>query len=89
MQRRSIPMEQPIIETIYKILINNLPITNKTMEQYGLTEGDINKLIEDNEITLKKDKTYNLVRVDNFRKYGVHLLEEKKAYEANICFKKC
>lgn len=82
-------MEQPIIETIYKILINNLPITNKTMEQYGLTEGDINKLIEDNEITLKKDKTYNLVRVDNFRKYGVHLLEEKKAYEANVCFKKC
>ena len=82
-------MEQSPIEIVYKILIDNLQLTDKTMKQYGLTDGDIQKLINDNEIFLKKDHTYTLSRVDDFRKYGVRLLEEKKAYEANLCFKKC
>lgn len=82
-------MEEKLIEVLYKIIIDGLDITQKTMQQYGLSDDEISLLVETRVIMLRKDNKYILFSVDKFRKYGVTLLLKQKIKEANICFEKC
>lgn len=76
------------IEVIYKMLINDIELTDKTLESYGITKKNINKLINDNKIRISNGK-YELVHVKEFFKYGLKLFKQGNISSANACFYKC
>ena len=76
------------IEDIYKMLINGLELNNITLESYGFTNDDIDKLIMNKQIRIEDGK-YNLVSVKKFFSYGIRLLRDRNLSSANACFYKC
>lgn len=77
------------IEQIHRLMIMGSNLTNSALKGSGLSEEDINFLVSTRVIEPAKDDMYRLIAIDDFRRYGVKLLQEKRAREANICFKKC
>ena len=75
-------------EVIYKMLINDLELTDNTLESYGFTKEDINKLLSDNKIRISNGK-YEIVYVNPFFKYGLELFKEGNIGSAKACFYKC
>ena len=77
------------MEPIYKLLINDLKITDDSLKIYGYSKEAICLLLEKNIIERLKTGEYKLVSVDKFRQYGLSLLKEGKNFQANKCFEKC
>lgn len=82
-------MEEKRLETIYSLLMDGMVLTHNLLIEKGLSQEDINILIQEKHIAPVKDNKYILVSVDKFRRYGVALLTKQKIKEANICFRKC
>lgn len=76
------------IEVIYKMLINDIELTDNTLESYGFTKEDINKLLSGNKIRISNGK-YEIIHVTPFFKYGLKLFKEGNIRSANACFYKC
>lgn len=77
------------IESLYKLLINDLKIMDDTLKIYGYSEEEIYLMLEKNVIERLKTGEYRLVMVDKFRQYGLNLLKKNKKIEADKCFKRC
>lgn len=76
------------IEVIYKMLINDIELTDNTLESYGFTKENINKLLSGNKIRISNGK-YEIIHVTPFFKYGLKLFKEGNIRSANACFYKC
>lgn len=82
-------MSKDKIETLYRILIHGVELTDKKLREYGFADGEIRTLVDDGVIELKDNGKYKLICIDNFRMYGVKLLKENQSRAAQICFEKC
>lgn len=82
-------MENINIEPIYKLLINDLKITDESLRIYGYKEEEIHLLVKMNIIQRLNTGEYKLVSVEKFRQYGLSLLRMNKKYAADKCFRRC
>lgn len=77
------------MEQIYKLLINDLKITDKNLKAYGYSDEEIFLLVENNMIERLEQGEYRLVSVDKFMQYRLSLVKAGKNFFANKCFGKC
>ena len=82
-------MEKINMEPIYKMLINDLEITDETLKAYGYSEEDIRILLENEFLVRLKTREYKITSVEKFRQYGISLINREKMYYSNRCFEKC
>lgn len=82
-------MENNKVEIIFKIILNDLVLNEKSMLAHGLSKNDIDELISHKIIISKDGDKYILGDINKLRRYGIKLLYEKNAKVANRCFRKC
>lgn len=82
-------MENQNKKIIYDIIINGNQITKIALIKAGITESQIQELIEDNFIVQKDNNQYELYTLYDLYYYGLEQLLLKDLKTANTCFKRC
>ena len=77
------------INKIYQAIINNIPLTTKELNSYGLNSKDLKKLREEQIIKNIKRGEYELVSIDDLYNYGLILLSKDESTKALYCFDRC
>lgn len=82
-------MENQKIELLFKLVIDDLVITESLLLKNGYTKKEIKELTDMGMIQKQKKKIYKFTGIEKLRQYGVRLLLTNQLKEANICFRKC
>lgn len=82
-------MDKSKIELIYEIIIQGLPLTKNTLIEYGLTEDEINWILEEGILIKTESNEYKLCCIYEFYYYGLKLITRREVKKANICFRIC
>lgn len=77
-----------IIDKIYDAVINDIELTTKELNSYGLNSRDINTLINQDIIRRKKRGFYEISNINFLYNYSRKLLKQKKYEKSQKCFEK-
>ena len=74
---------------IYDAILNNMELTTRLLNSFGLNSGDLTYLVKENHLIRLKRGVYSLKNVEGLFSYGKRLFLQENYEKAALCFQKC